>query len=53
MYVIVYLVVPIICNWSPLAPVSQTIGFSPIRPFSSLVAVTFMRTYYARGGQVL
>ena len=35
------------------APVSQTTGFSPIRPFSSLMAVTFMRTYYARGGRVL
>ena len=47
-----YRVVPIICNWTT-APVSQTTGFSPIRPFSSLMAVTFIRTYYARGGQVL
>ena len=35
------------------SPVSKMTGFSPIRPFSSLMAVTFMRTYYARGGQVL
>ena len=48
---IVYLVVPIIYNWTT-PPVSQTTGFSPIRSFSSLMAVTFMRTYYAHGGQV-
>ena len=50
---IVYLVVPIIFKLETTAPVSQTTGFSPIRPFTSLMAVTFMRIYNAHGGQVL